>query len=139
MEQEEWEDLVADLWTRAWDLGFLPTADDAAEVIETWRHVAYAQDKSPQVVKEWEQEQREWAEKREAERRLKAERQAKLAEAARKEMEAKRADQERYAQERRNRRAPILADSTTPNAVSQNIFLNRRGFEVNVQSLVGSE
>ena len=47
MEQEEWEDLVADLWTRAWDLGFLPTADDAAEGIETRRHVAYAQDKSP--------------------------------------------------------------------------------------------
>ena len=47
MEQEEWEDLVADLSTRAWDLGFLPTADDAAEGIETRRHVAYAQDKSP--------------------------------------------------------------------------------------------
>ena len=53
MEQEEWEDVVADLWTRAWDLGFLPTADDAAEGIEIRRHVAYAQDKSPhQFVEE---------------------------------------------------------------------------------------
>ena len=47
MEQDEWEDVVADLCTRAWDLGFLPTADDAAEGIETRRHVAHAQDKSP--------------------------------------------------------------------------------------------
>ena len=47
MEQGEWEDVVADLWTRAWDLGFLPTADDAAEGVETRRQVAYAQDKSP--------------------------------------------------------------------------------------------
>ena len=47
MEQEEWEDLVADLWTGAWDLGFLPTTEDAAEGIEARRHVAYAQDKSP--------------------------------------------------------------------------------------------
>ena len=44
MEQGEWEDLAADLWTRAWDLGFLPTTDEAAE---GRRHVAYAQDKSP--------------------------------------------------------------------------------------------
>ena len=39
MEQGEWEDLAADLWTRAWDLGFLPTTDEAAEGIElggTW-------------------------------------------------------------------------------------------------------
>jgi hypothetical protein len=48
MEEEEWKDVVADLWKSAWELGFLPMADDAVEGLETRQHVAHAQDKSPQ-------------------------------------------------------------------------------------------
>ena len=53
-EEEEWKDAVADLWTRAWELGFLPSADDVVEGLETRQHVAHAQDKSPQEFLEGE-------------------------------------------------------------------------------------
>ena len=53
-EEEEWKEAVADLWTRAWELGFLPSADNVVEGLETRQHVAHAQDKSPQEFLEGE-------------------------------------------------------------------------------------